>query len=66
MEPETANIGGVIVEDADYYGQFVGKTETECGEVDTIAGATYTTAGYREAVLRAFESVKILTRGVVQ
>ncbi len=60
---ETANIGGVIVEDGDYYGQFVGKTEAECGEVDTIAGATYTTAGYREAVLRAFESVKILTRG---
>ncbi len=60
---ETANIGGVIVEDADYYSQFVGKTEAECGEVDIIAGATYTTAGYREAVLRAFESVKVFMGG---
>ena len=60
---ETANIGGAIIENAEYYGQFIGMTKDECGAVDTIAGATYTTAGYTEAVLRAFESVKIFIGG---
>ncbi len=60
---ETPAIGGAIVEDAEYYGQYVGLNETECGEIDTVSGATLTTNGYNEAVLRAFASVKIFTGG---
>ncbi len=57
-QKETDNIGSVCAEEK-FYGQFVGKTETDYENIDAIAGATLTTNGYKKAILRAFESVKI-------
>ena len=61
-QAETPNIGSVCA-DEEFYGQFVGKTEADYEEIDMIAGATLTTNGYKKAILRAFESVKILEGG---
>ena len=61
-QAETPNIGDACA-DAEFYGQFVGKTEADYEAVDGISGATLTTNGYKKAILRAFESVKILEGG---
>lgn len=61
-EEETDGIGSVCA-DEKFYGQFVGKTEENYGDIDAISGATVTTNGYKNAILRAFESVKILEGG---
>ena len=58
-QAETPNFGGACADEA-FYGQFVGKTEADYDAVDGISGATLTTNGYKKAILRAFESVKIL------
>ena len=46
-----------------FYSQFNGKTESNYADIDAIGGATMTTNGYKNAVLRAFEALKILTGG---
>ena len=61
-QAETPNIGDACADEA-FYGQFVGKTEADYEAVDGISGATLTTNGYKKAILRAFESVKILEGG---
>lgn len=61
-QKETNNIGSVCGQES-FYGQFVGKTEDTYGDVDAISGATITTNGYKEAILRAFNSVKIFEEG---
>lgn len=61
-QAETPNIGDACANEA-FYGQFVGKTEADYETVDGISGATLTTNGYKKAILRAFESVKILEGG---
>lgn len=61
-QEETENIGSACAEEA-FYGQFVGKTENDYEDIDGISGATLTTNGYKKAILRAFESVKILEGG---
>lgn len=61
-QAETPNIGSVCADEV-FYGQFVGKTEADYEAVDGISGATLTTNGYKKAILRAFESVKILEGG---
>lgn len=61
-QAETANIGSVCAEES-FYGQFVGKTESDYNEIDAISGATLTTNGYKKAIERAFASVKILEGG---
>ena len=61
-QAETPNIGDACANEA-FYGQFVGKTEADYEAVDGISGATLTTNGYKKAILRAFESVKILEGG---
>ncbi len=58
-QKETDGIGSACA-DASFYTQFNGKDETNYGEIDAISGATITTSGYKTAVLRAFEAVKIL------
>lgn len=58
-QSETEGIGSVCA-DKSFYGQFVGKDETNYKEIDAIAGATYTTSGYKTAVGRALEAIKIL------
>lgn len=61
-QAETPSFGGACGEEA-FYGQFAGKTEADYEEIDGIAGATLTTNGYKKAILRAFEAVKILEGG---
>lgn len=61
-QAETPNIGSACAEE-EFYGQFVGKTEADYEDIDAISGATLTTNGYKKAILRAFESVKILEGG---
>ena len=61
-QKESEGIGDVCA-DPDFYGQFVGKTEATYGDVDTVSGATLTTGGYKTAIMRAFEAVKILKGG---
>ena len=57
-QKESDGIGSACA-DRTFYGQFVGKTEENYDDIDAISGATYTTNGYKEAILRAFRSVKI-------
>ncbi len=61
-EEETDGIGSACADEA-FYGQFDGKTEENYTEIDAISGATLTTDGYKKAIGRAFESVKIFERG---
>ena len=48
------------LQDGKFNTSFIGKTETEAGEVDTVAGVTFTTTAYKNAILNAFNVVKIL------
>ncbi len=43
-----------------YYSQYSGKTAETIADVDAITGATITSDGYKSAVLKALETVKIL------
>ena len=64
-QKETDGIGSLCADES-FYGQFVGKTEANYEQIDAISGATLTTNGYKKAILRAFESVKILEGGAKQ
>ena len=64
-QKETDGIGSVCADES-FYGQFVGKTEETYEQIDAISGATMTTNGYKKAILRAFEAVKILEGGAKQ
>lgn len=58
-QAETDGIGSAC-EEPWFYSQFAGKTADNYKEIDAISGATYTTNGYKTAVGKAFEAVKIL------
>ena len=61
-EEETDGLGSACAEES-FYSQFVGKTESDYENIDAISGATLTTDGYKKAILRAFETVKLLEGG---
>lgn len=61
-QAETNGIGSDCAKES-FYGQFDGKTEQTYNSIDAISGATMTTDGYKKAILRAFEIVKILKGG---
>ena len=61
-QAETDGIGSVCA-DPKFYSQFVGKTEDTYESIDAISGATLTTKGYKQAILRAFEAVTIFEGG---
>lgn len=58
-QKETDGIGSAC-EDVSFYTQFNGKTEADYGDIDAISGATITTNGYKTAVSKVFEAIKIL------
>ncbi len=58
---ETPSIGGVAAES--FATEILGKDEASIDAVDTVAGATKTTAAYRNAVRDALAAVKILKGG---
>lgn len=61
-EAETDGLGDACAKES-FYGQFVGKTETDYTAIDAISGATLTTNGYKQAIERAFTAVKTLSGG---
>ncbi len=61
-QAETKGLGDACA-NQDFYGQFVGKNETNYTEIDAISGATLTTNGYKQAIERAFLTVKTLNGG---
>ncbi len=56
---ETDGIGSVCA-DASFYTQFNGKVEADYSDIEGISGATITTNGYKTAVSKVFEAVKLL------
>lgn len=61
-QAETNGFGSACA-DEKFYGQFDGKTQDNYSDIDAISGATMTTDGYKKAIWRAFEAVKILEGG---
>lgn len=58
-QSETENIGSACA-DKKFYSQFNGKTESDYSEIDAISGATITTNGYKTAISKVFEAIKIM------
>ncbi|MBR4116929.1 MAG: FMN-binding protein [Clostridia bacterium] len=58
-QSETENIGSACA-DKKFYSQFNGKTESDYSEIDAISGATITTNGYKTAISKIFEAIKIM------
>lgn len=58
-QKETDGIGSACADES-FYSQFNGKTADDYGDIDAIGGATITTNGYKTAVSKVFEAVKIL------
>ena len=56
---KSEGIGSACADEA-FYSQFNGKTAETYGDIDAIAGATITTNGYKTAVSKTFEAIKIL------
>lgn len=61
-EGETDGIGDACTKPS-FYEQFIGKNETNCGDIVGLTGATMTTDGYKTAVARAFQAFAILKGG---
>ena len=64
-QAETDGIGSAC-EDPEFYTQFNGKTESNYGDIDAISGATVTTNGYKAAISKVFEAVRILKGGATE
>jgi electron transport complex protein RnfG len=58
-QSESDGIGSACADEA-FYSQFNGKTADNYGDIDAIGGATITTNGYKTAVSKVFEAIKIL------
>ncbi len=58
-QKETEGIGDFCA-NPKFYRQFRGRGKGNYGEVDAIAGATYTTKGYKAAISSVFSAVDIL------
>lgn len=58
-QSETENIGSVCAE-PEFYSQFDGRDESNYNDIDAISGATLTTNGYKVAIGKIFEVIKIL------
>ena len=56
---ETDNIGSACA-NASFYTQFNGKTEADYSDIEAISGATITTNGYKTAIAKVFEAIKIM------
>lgn len=58
-QAESKNIGDKCA-NKEYYSKYIGKTQGNYSEVDTISGATITSNGYENAIESAFNAYKIL------
>lgn len=59
---ETENVGDACASES-FYSQFNGKTESNAGEIDGIAGATITTKAYKDAISAMFSALNTLKGG---
>lgn len=62
-QEETPGYGDLKLKDGAYNMEFIGKTEAEAGEVDVKNGATFTSDGYKKAILNAFKVYTIIEGG---
>jgi hypothetical protein len=60
---ETDSWGGLELVDGKFNSNFIGKNQTESDAVDTVAGTTNTTSGYKQAVIRCFDAFYIVVGG---
>ncbi len=58
-QAETDGIGSPCGE-PEFYTQFNGRDESNYKDIDAISGATYTTNGYKTAISKIFEVIKLL------
>ena len=61
-QKESEGIGDACAK-PEFYSQFNGKQENNYNEIDAIAGATITTNGYKNAIAKVFEAVRLLKGG---
>ena len=61
-QAETKGLGDACA-DQEFYGQFVNKTEADYTQIDAIGGATLTTDGYKQAIMRAYMAVNAFKKG---
>lgn len=61
---ESEGIGDISA-NPDYYEQFNGKDAASYGDVSNVAGATFTTSGYKKAIGYAFDAFELLKGGEV-
>lgn len=62
-QEETPGYGDLKLKDGAYNMEFIGKTEAEAGEVDVKNGSTFTSDGYKKAILNAFKVYTIIEGG---
>ena len=60
---DNENPGNAQLADGKYNVSFVGKDQTGAGAVDTVAGVTFTTTAYKNAINNAFNVVALLKGG---
>lgn len=58
-QSETDGVGSICA-DKEFSAQYIGKDENSYKDVDTVAGVTLTTQGYRSGIGKAIEAVKIM------
>ena len=58
-QSETDGVGSICA-DKEFSSQYIGKDENTYKDIDTVAGVTLTTQGYRSGVGKAIEAVKIM------
>ena len=63
-QSESEGIGDICA-NPDYYEQYNGKDAESYGSVENVAGATYTTSGYKKAIGYAFKAFELLKGGEV-
>ena len=61
-QSETDGVGSICA-DKEFSAQYIGKDENSYKDVDTVAGVTLTTQGYRSGIGKAIEAVKIMEGG---
>lgn len=58
-QSETDGVGSICA-DKDFSSQYIGKDGNTYKDIDTVAGVTLTTQGYRSGIGKAIEAVKIM------
>lgn len=58
-QSETDGVGSICA-DKEFSSQYIGKDESTYKDIDTVAGVTLTTQGYRSGIGKAIEAVKIM------